>query len=321
MPNAVKINAAGYLIAVHNATLRNDNYMMDCPYCDDEKQHLGVSIIKQVVHCFRCSHSTSILRFIQDVENCSVAEVFEIVGRYGQVRHHNTVFSNGKRVPRDFKIEGYISIPKALKTSSRAAQLALRYLQHRPPHLDMHDITFWKLGISTASDYAGRIIIPAFECNKLVYFGARKFIGGGPKYKFPPRDAFDIGKSKIVYNIDNARKHKDIVICEGYFDVMAAGRNAVAVMGKEISDMQVTKIIETGCRTVTILLDAGTEDESCVMAKKFLGNVDDVIIATLRNGDPADAGSTVWEKATKRSFKLSTLLERTMSGRRKHKRS
>ena len=96
----------------------------------------------------------------------------------------------------------------------------------------------------------------------VVGFGGRALGDEQPKYLNSPRTPlFD--KSTLVYGIDlareSARKHDQVVIVEGYMDVIAAHQfgyeNVVAAMGTALTDAQVAAVKRLSKRIV-LALDA-----------------------------------------------------------------
>ncbi len=95
-----------------------------------------------------------------------------------------------------------------------------------------------------------------------VGFGGRAIGDGNPKYLNSPQTAiFD--KSSIVYGLDLAReairKTDEVVIVEGYMDVIAAHQfgheNVVAAMGTALTEQQVGQV-RRGAKRIVMALDA-----------------------------------------------------------------
>ena len=65
-------------------------------------------------------------------------------------------------------------------------------------------------------------------------------------------------KSATLYNLDRARHHRTVVICEGVTDVWKVGPNGVAVFGKTLSEIQATLLQLSWGRdgTAVVLLDS-----------------------------------------------------------------
>ncbi len=91
-----------------------------------------------------------------------------------------------------------------------------------------------------------RLIFPiANEQNKIVGFGGRVLDNSNPKYiNSPESDIFK--KRSILYNLNQAKEYirskKNILICEGYMDVISLNQNniktAVAPLGTALTETQ-----------------------------------------------------------------------------------
>lgn len=91
-----------------------------------------------------------------------------------------------------------------------------------------------------------RLIFPiSNEQNKVVGFGGRVLDNSNPKYINSP-DSFFFKKRSILYNLGNAKKNirskNNILICEGYMDVISLYENnvrtAVAPLGTSLTEDQ-----------------------------------------------------------------------------------
>ncbi len=91
-----------------------------------------------------------------------------------------------------------------------------------------------------------RLIFPiANEYNKIVGFGGRVIDNTNPKYINSPESNF-FKKRSILYNLNQAKKNirikKNILICEGYMDVISLHENkiktAVAPLGTALTESQ-----------------------------------------------------------------------------------
>jgi len=110
--------------------------------------------------------------------------------------------------------------------------------------------------------FSGRLIFPIYEANgKIVAFGGRILEGEGPKYINSPETIL-YKKSSVLFGYfqgKNAiRDDKKVVVCEGYFDVLAlaqAGINyAVAPLGTAFTEEQ-AKLLKRFGPQVNILFD------------------------------------------------------------------
>lgn len=99
---------------------------------------------------------------------------------------------------------------------------------------------------------SGRIIFPDFDSEGVVvYWVARTYKDHKIKYKNPP----DSDARDKVFNLVRASEYVDVVITEGVISAIAAGRNAVATYGKDVTRSQVAMMVEMGFSKYYVALD------------------------------------------------------------------
>ena len=122
-----------------------------------------------------------------------------------------------------------IQVPKSVALPIQGR--TLKYLEDRGFGPDMAEYFGWRFskdgsysytlqGEPKTQNWANRVIIPVYGIDgNLVTFQGRS-IEANPfqKYLFPPGLA---GAGRFIYNAHNARNLKEIVLCEGAFDVAA----------------------------------------------------------------------------------------------------
>ena len=135
----------------------------------------------------------------------------------------NEIIKQTLDLPREF-------VSLANKDIPPTGFAARNYLKQRG--LTKNDLVWWKIGFCHQGEYEGRIIIPSFNDDGDVnYFVSRsydkKFF---PKYKNPP-----VSKN-IVFNDLFIDWSSDIVLVEGIFDAIRAGRNSIPLLGSTLND-------------------------------------------------------------------------------------
>jgi len=105
-------------------------------------------------------------------------------------------------------------------------------------------------GGATYDRFRGRVIFPiADRAGRLVGFGGRILGEGGPKYLNSPETPL-FHKGGLLYNLARARKPardaNEVVVVEGYMDVIALDRagfaNAVAPLGTALTERQLAEL-------------------------------------------------------------------------------
>jgi len=92
--------------------------------------------------------------------------------------------------------------------------------------------------VATGGRFHGRVIIPFWRNDDLVYFQARSLLGQKPKY-LNPGSEFGLKTKNYLFPFDLSQKY--VVICEGPVDAISLqmqGVNATATLGCSISNTQ-----------------------------------------------------------------------------------
>lgn len=257
-----------------------------CPLCSDARFRFGLNVVRQTAHCFNCGVKLNATRLL------------EAIGLSNAIWYEPNDFDNLEAFLREADLPENVSTPQtqdsleldadslSQKTDSTLYSLAIKYLENRGFDSQKLIERYHLLLARPRSRERGRMILPVFECGKLVYYQARALSDRQfPKYLNPPKRPGCAGKSSYVFNLEDAATFDEIFICEGIFSAIAAGPNAVAVFGKELSDVQAKKIIFAGVKKAVIVFDAGEHESAKRAAAKLCGRVQ-CRIAELPYGDP-----------------------------------
>ena len=102
----------------------------------------------------------------------------------------------------------------------------------------------------------------------------------------------------------------EVTVCEGVFSAMAAGRNAVAALGKFVTDDQIRRMWDAGVRRVNLALDGDAWPETIDTAERCIKIGLDVYIVPLPEAlDPGDLGRETFEALRKVGLIHADLLE------------
>ena len=161
---------------------------------------------------------------------------------------------------------------------------AMHYLKGRD--VSILDILKYRIGYCESGEYAGKIVIPSYDCNgQLNYFVSRAFYKAD-KYKHKnPKISKDIIGFDLMINWS-----QPIVLCEGAFDAIAIKRNAIPLFGKTIHSALQKKIIENHVKEIYICLDADALRNAISIAEKFMGEGINVYFVELQEEDASDLG-------------------------------
>lgn len=264
-----------------------------CPFpdCDDDRYRFGINVSKKVAHCFNCGvrlnsfqleelfHSKGSIYEPTSFESIeSEFEEIENQSRPSVIGKIQSLEDPGIRILECKRSKYWPELRKGYHD-------ALDYLSRRG--FDPLQISAdYRLQISLLNELLNdRIILPVYAGPDLVYWQARSLSNGEPRYLNPHKSICPLGKSQFVFNVDVAKNYGEVLICEGIFSALACGLSAVAIFGKDLSDMQAFKLVRARIRKVCIVLDPGAEGSAIKIAKKLKDRMD-VRIATLQGGDP-----------------------------------
>tara|TARA_B100000749_G_scaffold32801_1_gene22789 strand:+ start:277 stop:1209 length:933 start_codon:yes stop_codon:yes gene_type:complete len=207
-----------------------DEFLFRCPYCQHHKRKMSVNLEKGFFKCWVCdTRGKSLYRLVRKFgDHHHKKEWSSLTAQidYTQLEDlfgENEIIKQTLDLPREF-------VSLANKDIPPTGFAARNYLKQRG--LTKNDLVWWKIGFCHQGEYEGRIIIPSFNDDGDVnYFVSRsydkKFF---PKYKNPP-----VNKN-IVFNDLFIDWSSDIVLVEGVFDAIRAGRNSIPLLGSTLND-------------------------------------------------------------------------------------
>jgi DNA primase len=251
-----------------------------CPFHTEKSPSFSISPEKSVFYCFGCQRSGDAITFIRELEQLDFVEAVErLAARAGiTLRYDDASHSKDRqRKQRLHEAVGEsIAFYHQLLLESDAAGTARRYLRSRgfegeaarrfslgwsPDGFDalsshLQKRKFGRDDIVTAGlafvnkanklqdSFRSRLMFPIWDAKgDPVGFGGRTLDAQGPKYKNTAETPL-YQKSRLLYGLHWSKAEivarGEVVICEGYTDVMAfalAGvPNAVATCGTALAD-------------------------------------------------------------------------------------
>ena len=270
-----------------------------CPFHQEKTPSFSVSPDKGVWHCFGCQKSGDAITFVREVEHLDFVEAIErLAGRANiTLRYDDASYSEErKRKQRLYAaVQASIEFYHRHLLEASDGGLARRYLRSRgfdgdavrrfsigwspdgfdplSAHLqkakfarpDIVDagLAFVNRANKLQDAIRGRVMFPIWDTRgDPVGFGGRTLTDDGPKYKNTAETAI-YHKSRLLYGLNFAKgeivAQGEVVICEGYTDVMAfvlAGVPiAVATCGTALADEHFLTL-KNLARKVTLAYDA-----------------------------------------------------------------
>lgn len=232
----------------------------NCPECGRDDK-FGINLYKDKTNCFVCGYHPRPIFLVMDLENVRTrSEVLEIIGTYKEREYLEPIIEKLEKVNLDLP-DGYINIALG---DNRYSDLARSYVEGRG--FEVEDVAIKGWGYCRKGEHFGYIIMPFYMGGKLVYYNARRFVGGGSKYKNPTTDESGLGKSMIIYNSDALAIYDEIYMAEGLINAETIGSQGIAMGGKSVSEYQLSMIKKSPIKSIVMLLDPDAISESVKLA-------------------------------------------------------
>ena len=259
-----------------------ENHAFHCPFCNHRKPKLEINMATNEKghnpwECWVCQTKgrtiRSLLRQLKTPRD-TANEILKYVPKGATIEYKQLSIIE---LPKEYQ-----SLYSASSTSV-IANLVKKYLYERG--LTDNDFIKYSIGYCTSGEYGGRVIIPSYsESNQLNYFIARSYDGNFYKYRNP-----EVSKDVIFFeNLINW--NTPIILCEGVFDAMAIRRNAIPILGKNISKTLYKKILTSQVKDIYIALDSDAKDRALEIAEKLLNQGKKAYIVNMKDKDPSEMG-------------------------------
>ena len=276
------------------------NFDVCCPICapkDRSKKKLAILVEDDRCHCWVCGYKSRTLAPLIR-KHGSLAQLVEYRDRFmpvgTDVWNPRCAILTGEfagppplTLPKDFRL--------LVTSTSRDPDVAAmrRYLLQR--RVSQDDMWYYKLGYSSEAQWHRRVIMPSFDRDgELNHFVARTIDRGRrPKYDSPEGD-----RRQVIFNEINVDWSRQLVVCEGSFDLMKCGDNAVPLLGSDLNEESAlfNAIIAHGT-PVALALDADMRlTKAPRMARKLTDYNVDVSMVDVPT-DPGDASRQEFKAA------------------------
>lgn len=238
-------------------------FEFNCPssYCksDVDKFNLGYNSDLNIFHCWKCKYKGFVKRIIEDFgtqeENEKIKLIFPKSSK-NYLQNNNNINNNKIVVEQNLICE----LPEGFKSlcqtySGLNYRKAIKYLQSRK--VDFETIKKFNIGYTEEGPRKFRIIIPSYNLEgKINYYEARSYLPNiKPTYLKP--DYPD--KQDIIFNLKNINFNLPVYLVEGVFDMFPI-LNAIPLLGKTISDLLLSKLLEFKSKVIICLDEDAKKD-------------------------------------------------------------
>ena len=273
-----KSKISDFILSSTTGKLRGNKGMALCPFHGEKTASMSFTDEENLFHCFGCKEGGDIFKYIQLMNNVEFQESVEIAAdKYSfNLTYTDSKFeTNQKNLIDQIKKISDFFVRNMNEVKSTEA---LDYLKNRK--LDGEDIKNYKLGFAEKDEkkiiqycknnnisdadfkklgllsekgnflFKNRIIFPITNFrSEVVGFGGRALEDFGPKYLNSSESSI-YKKNRTLYFLPNflkdVKKHKFVVIVEGYFDVIAFNKlgysNVASPSGTALTIQQLNQV-------------------------------------------------------------------------------
>ena len=225
----------------------------DCPDCG--KLKFGINLYTNSANCFSCGIKPRPIKYAMELEHVKTFnEIRQIVFSYDGIG-----FNNFDKLATEStrQIERNVILPKDYKLISLGdsfiAKTARSYMRKRGFKISKLELA--GVGYCETGEYKAHIIIPYYIWGELIYFNARKFMGGGAKFNNPKEEDIGIGKNQVIYNQDALFTYNTVWLLESATNCLTIGDRSIGLGGKTLSETQMSTILRSPVKKLIIGLD------------------------------------------------------------------
>tara|TARA_Y100000310_G_scaffold241651_1_gene245690 strand:+ start:3587 stop:4531 length:945 start_codon:yes stop_codon:yes gene_type:complete len=265
---------------------RSDNELIiKCPFCSDEKGHCYVNCQKKVSFCFKCRTST---QFKTSLQGHTVKSLLYAYGK----KQGNKVFAYDNPIMPETAFVSIMSIvgeePRASIGSAVRIERAYDYCIKR--RLTIRQIQQYRISVKP---FDSRVYFPVWnEEEKITFYMGRTTINQIPK-------TIEMkNSSKPLYGRHIEKVQGDtVILVEGVFDHFATPKS-YALMGIHITRSQIKTLRDDDVKRVFVVGDPDSSKLSVGVSRLLLANHIQAFPVQLIGTklDPADLGRKIMSK-------------------------
>jgi len=281
MRNELLVNLVDSVLGTGKRTA-GGNQSYHCPFCHHHKPKLEVNFTenKKGINPWACwvcgSKGKTVNSLFKKIKTPTdkFTELYKLVKTFKDYKVK--VNTEKLTLPKEYK--------PILNNPDIIAKKAYNYLRNR--NITKLDILKYNLGYCEYGRYKNMIIIPSYNGEgELNYFTSRSFDKEAYiKYRNPDCSR-DIIPFELFINWD-----VPVILCEGPFDAMAIKRNAIPLLGKNIQQSLLKKLVQSKVQKVYISLDTDALKQSLKHCEYLINQGKEVYLVELDGKDPSEMG-------------------------------
>ena len=264
---------------------------VQCPFCDDESNHLGLSVTDLTASCWKCGKKNiiNVIKTVCDISYKEAKGLFDNL-ESSEIEYRKTK-SDGLRIDTKVFENNFVMIPEG--ATKILPKLHRDYLRKRRFNYRLIQRKYKIQAVYTTGDYSFRIIIPIYKNNQLVSFTSRDVTKYADlRYRHASQEECILRPKDLIYGYDDIEKGGDAILVEGVFDKWRLGKKAICGFGTHLSGKQIVELNSMRLRNLFIFYDQDPGGQSSAkLASKMLAPLVrsiEIIKIPKFKGDPAD---------------------------------
>lgn len=225
---------------------------IDCPFCSppDTKGHGGFNLKTGYYNCWRCGKHYTV----------DIVSSLLLISREDAKKIARNYYDDKIILPIEKKTTKKASFVKFPLFTEKINDMHKSYLIKRNFDPEKIEKQYKIMGTGHLGDYKFRIIVPIYINGRVVSYQGRDVTDEQKeRYKACREEEEIIHHKHIVYNIDNSKKNK-VIIVEGVTDTWRLGNDCVSLFGIQYKNEQVLMIAQN-YREVFVLFDPGEKEK------------------------------------------------------------
>lgn len=256
---------------------------VQCLYCDDDHNHMGINLARLNFSCWKCKASGSLLMFIQHLEGIDYTKAWQ------RIREFQNPLVTVEQEERQHLVDrGQSVLPDGCQDTLTNTQR--RYLEGRRFDPDALRQDWGLLSAPIMGPWRYRIILPVlFDGKPVTFIGMDPTGQRPPKYKAARVEDSFIPASELVYGTQHVRGGVALIV-EGPTDAWRMGKGVVATLGMGVTPEKIQALLALDVQQFFICFDgeplAIKNAHALGRSLSTAGRLVEVI--ELPSGDPCD---------------------------------